>query len=105
MENYERIPEVIGLGDFERLSDLSRDAIVQAMGNLRPEVEDLYSLPVLVLRCCGGRLPDATRLAELRAGAWLLTTRDGRTWSVLGGQAGPDDDRFSSPELTWTVRR
>ena len=92
VRDHERIPEVIGLGDFERLSGLSRDAIVQAIGNLQPELEDLYSLPVLVLHCCSGRLPDAASLAELRAASRLLTGRDGKTWSVLSGQAKPEHD-------------
>lgn len=87
-----RVLAVIALGDFERLSGLSRDAIVRTMGNLRPEAEDLYSLPVLALRYCGGRLPVTARLAELHAGSRLLTTRNGRAWSVLGGQPRPEND-------------
>ena len=99
VRDYERIPEAIGLGDFERLSGLPRNAILRTMGSLRPEIEDLYSLPVLILHCCCGRLPDAARLAELRAGSRLLTTRDGRTWSVLDGLAGPDDTGSPAPSL------
>ena len=36
VRDYERIPELIGLGDFERLSGLSRDAILRAMGRPAP---------------------------------------------------------------------
>ncbi len=92
VRDYELLPELIGLGDFERLSGLSRYDILRTMGNLRPEVEDLYRLPVLVLRCCAGRLPNAALLAESRAGSRLLTDRYGKVWSVLGCQPEPGHD-------------
>ena len=88
---YERPIEVIGLADFERLSGLSRDAIVRTMDGLQPEVEEFYNLAVLVLCCCGGRLPADAPLSDLRARYRRLTT-NGDSYDVLGDQAEPEND-------------
>ncbi len=49
----ERLCELITLSDFGQLAGLSREAVLNTMDDdLAPEVDNLCSLPVLVLRCC-----------------------------------------------------
>ena len=51
--DYERLCELIALSDFGQLAGLSREAVLNTMDDdLAPEVDNLCSLPVLVLRCC-----------------------------------------------------